>query len=133
MQLNKTTDYAIRIVIYLAITNELTVAKEISDKMAIPQNYIIKIMKKLKDAGIIETYSGVKGGYKLKKSADEISLLDIIEIMEKTIKINRCLEENTYCSRRETDKCPIYRYYELIQRELENNFKKITIKNCIDN
>lgn len=133
MQLNKTTDYAIRIVIYLAITNELTVAKEISDKMAIPQNYIIKIMKKLKDAGIIETYSGVKGGYKLKKSADEISLLDIIEIMEKTIKINRCLEENTYCSKSATDKCPIYKYYELIQNELENNFKKITIKNCIDN
>lgn len=117
----------------MAITNELTVAKEISDKMAIPQNYIVKIMKKLKDAGIIETYSGVKGGYKLKKSADEISLLDIIEIMEKTIKINRCLEENTYCSRSEPDKCPIYRYYELIQSELENNFKKITIKNCIDN
>ena len=133
MQLNITTDYAIRIVIYLATTNQLTVAKEISDNMVIPQNYVIKIMKKLKDAGIVETYNGVNGGYKLRKSADEISLLDIIKIMEKTIMINRCLEADEYCSRNAIKECSMRKYYINIQNLLESKLKDITIKDCINN
>lgn len=132
MQLNITTDYAIRILVYLGSTNRLTTAKEISDNMSIPQNYVIKIMKKLKDADIIETYSGVNGGYKLKKNSDEINFLDIIEIMEKSIKIHRCLENNTCCSKNSIAGCTIHKYYKLIQNDLESNLKKITIKSCID-
>lgn len=124
MQLNITTDYAIRILVYLGSTNRLTTAKEISDKMFIPQNYIIKIMKKLKDADIVETYSGVKGGYKLKKNSDEINFLDIIEIMEKSIKIHRCLENNTCCSNNSIAGCAIQKYFKLIQNDLESNLKK---------
>lgn len=90
-------------------------------------------MKNLKDVGVIETYIKVKGGYKLKKSADEISLLDIIKIMEKTIKINRCLEEDKYCSINATDECPIHKHYKDIQNSLESRLKEISIKDCINN
>ncbi|WP_394883854.1 hypothetical protein [Clostridium tertium] len=48
MQLNITTDYAIRIVRCLAIKAKLTTAKEISEEMVIPKNYIVKITRKLK-------------------------------------------------------------------------------------
>lgn len=53
MQLNVTTDYAIRIVLYLAIKKEITTSKEIGAAMGIPKNYVLKITHKLVEAGII--------------------------------------------------------------------------------
>lgn len=133
MQLNITTDYAIRIVIYLAIKNNLSTAKEISENLFIPENYIMKIMKKLKDVGIIDTYNGIKGGYKLKKLAEDINLLDIIKTMEKTVKINKCLEEDKCCNKNAIDKCIVHKHYQVIQDQLENSLKELTIKDCINN
>lgn len=52
MQLNITTDYAIRIVIYLAIKEKLTTSKEISEAMFILERYIGKITRKLKEQGL---------------------------------------------------------------------------------
>lgn len=131
MQLNITTDYAIRIVRYLAIKAELTTVKEISEKMVIPENYINKIARKLKDAGIINTYNGAKGGYELKKHPNEITILDIVKVMEKTIKINRCLEGDEYCSRQSVEECSLHKHFSIIQSELESKLREITIENCM--
>ncbi|WP_394883878.1 RrF2 family transcriptional regulator [Clostridium tertium] len=131
MQLNITTDYAIRIVRYLAIKAELTTVKEISEEMVIPENYINKIARKLKEAGIINTYNGAKGGYELRKHPNEITILDIVKVMEKTIKINRCLEKDDYCSRGDVNTCSLYKYYRIIQSELEGKLGEITIENCM--
>lgn len=132
MQLNITTDYAIRILIYLAKNEKLTTAKEISEAMFIPEGYIGKITRKLKESGIINTYNGAKGGFELIKNPNDITLLDVINAMEKSIKINRCLEEDNHCNRNRSNECHIRKYYEVIQNQLENNLKNITIKNCID-
>ncbi|MBS6503656.1 MAG: Rrf2 family transcriptional regulator [Clostridium sp.] len=131
MQLNITTDYAIRIVKYLAIKLEVTTAKEISEAMGIPEKYIMKITRKLKDAGIINAYSGAKGGYSLKKQSNEITILDIVKVMENTIKINRCLEDDVDCSRMSKNTCLLHKYYRSIQSELESKLDKLTIENCI--
>lgn len=47
MQINVTTDYAIRIVLYLAIQNKVTTSKDIAMAMGIPKSYIFKITNKL--------------------------------------------------------------------------------------
>lgn len=131
MQLNITTDYPIRIVIYLAIKEKLTTSKEISEAMFIPENYINKIMRKLKAVGIVNTYNGAKGGYDLKKKPDEISLLEIVKTMENTIRFNRCLEADGYCSRQATKTCPVHKCYKVIQSEIETRLEKITIQDCM--
>ena len=93
MQLNVTTDYAIRIVLYLAIKKEITTSKEIGAAMGIPKNYVLKITHKLVEAGIIERLVGAQGGFSLAQKIDDITLLDILNIMEPTMRVNRCLEE----------------------------------------
>lgn len=47
MQLNVTTDYAIRTVLYLAVKDELATANEIATAMGIPPSYVLKITRKL--------------------------------------------------------------------------------------
>lgn len=63
MQLNVTTDYAIRTVLYLAIKDELATSNEIAMAMGIPPSYVLKITSKLVVAGIIKRIVGAQGAF----------------------------------------------------------------------
>ena len=118
MQLNVTTDYAIRIVLHLAQKDGFATSKEISEEMHIPHTYIPKITRLLKEAKILSEKRGVYGGFMLTRSPDEIKLLDIVGSLEKTVNINRCLEEDQYCSRHAVAYCKVRKLLAEIQLEL---------------
>lgn len=63
MQLNVTTDYAIRTVLYLAIKDELATSNEIAMAMGIPPSYVLKITSKLVVAGIIKRIVGAQAAF----------------------------------------------------------------------
>lgn len=127
MQFNITTDYAIRAVVLLAATDKQMTTEEIGTQMGIPLNYLRKLMKKLNKSGILEVERGRHGGFSLKKEADEISLYEIVASIEPTIKINRCLEEDCYCSRHAITSCPVRKLYANIQLMFEGTLKSYTI------
>lgn len=131
MQLNLTTDYAIRIVLYLAMKGGIASSIEISKKMEIPQNAVLKIMRQLNSVGFTKTHIGIQGGYSLAKPAANITLLSIINTMESTTKINRCLEEDRFCSRFATENCPVRNFYCSLQRELEEKLSSITVQTLL--
>ena len=58
MQLKLTTDYAIRTIVYLATQSGITSVAEIGSKMGISENYLMKVLKALKDAGLVAGYQG---------------------------------------------------------------------------
>lgn len=132
MQLNVTTDYAIRIILYLAMRKEITTSKEIAAAMGIPKNYVLKITHKLVEAALIKRLVGVQGGFALEKKAAEITLLDIVNIMEPTMRINRCLEDDRFCSRYATENCPVRSFYCILQNEMENGLKKMTVQKLLE-
>ena len=132
MQLNMTTDYALRAVSYLATEQKRSSIATISEAMNIPKSYLPSIMKKLSEVGMVSVQRGVTGGWILAKPAAEITVLDIISVMENTIKLNRCLEEDLYCNRGEARTCPLHNHYLVIQRSLENAFRDITLEMLIE-
>ena len=99
MQLKNSTDYAIRIVCYLAAQERMVSTSELSRKLNVSTNYVPAIAKKLKDAKIVTACEGTNGGYMLAKQPENISLMEIISCVEETMAINRCLEEDRFCSR----------------------------------
>ena len=82
MKLKSSTDYAIRIVCYLATHNGMISTTELSEQLYIASTYIPKVAKKLKDANIIVACEGVKDGYTLAKRAEDISLKEIVSCEE---------------------------------------------------
>lgn len=98
MQLTSTTDYAIRIVCYLAAQSQMISTLELSQELSVPSSYIPKITKKLKQAGIIKACEGIKGWYQIAKQPENISLRDVISCTESTMAISRCLEKEGGCS-----------------------------------
>lgn len=131
MQLTLTTDYAVRTVLYLAEEKEIRNTEALAVKLRIPQSYVSKVTRSLKKAGIIDAIEGMQGGYYLLKAPHEIALWDIISATERTIQINRCMEEDHFCSRYAVETCPIRKFYGHIQRQLEDCFKDISIADLL--
>ena len=60
MQLSVTTDYAIRVTLYLLKKREIVRSCELSEELKIPRNYILKVTKKLEEVGIVKMLSREK-------------------------------------------------------------------------
>lgn len=107
--------------------NRLT-TDQISQSMAIPDRYLLKVLRRLKRAGIVYSYPGNSGGYELRKELCDISFWDILVTMEGTMKINPCLDNESACSRQASKSCPVRRFYCGLQTELQSRFQAITME-----
>lgn len=92
MQLHTTTQYAIRVLSYIAKNgNErLYSAKELSEVLTIPYKFLTKIMTELVKSEFVNSIKGREGGYKLAKPAIDISIHDILGSFKE-------LEDDTKC------------------------------------
>ena len=131
MQLTSTTDYAIRIVCYLAAQRQMIATSELSQKLSVPSSYIPKITKKLKQAGIIKACEGIKGGYQIAKQPENISLRDVISCTESTMAISRCLEKEGGCSKNYIACCKVHQILLDLQNIYNNRLESVKISDII--
>lgn len=131
MQLTSTTDYAIRIVCYLAAQKQMISTSELSRELSVPASYIPKITKQLKHTGIITACEGTNGGYQIAKQPENISLKDVISSTESTMAISRCLEKDGYCSRNYTDCCKVHKILLDLQNTCNNRLENVKISDII--
>ena len=131
MQLTSTTDYAIRIVCYLAAQRQMISTSELSQELSVPSSYIPKITKKLKQAGIIKACEGIKGGYQIAKHPENISLRDVISCTESTMAISRCLEKEGGCSKNYIACCKVHQILLDLQNIYNNRLESVKISDII--
>jgi Rrf2 family protein len=84
MRISAKTDYAVRAAAELAaaVDSRPLRAEEIARQQSIPVHFLINILNELKIAGIVQSHRGVKGGYRLARPAEKISLAEIIRAVE---------------------------------------------------
>ena len=131
MQLNLTIDYAIRTLLFLASRNQQIPAAEISGKLGIKTTYILTFTRKLRDAKIIASAPGAHGGLRLARDPSEITLLEVVELMEGTTRINRCLDDDYYYHLGE-EECSVREVYQSLQDDFEAKLRQITIEDLMD-
>lgn len=92
-------DYAVRALIYLADNkNEGIVSvPELVDELGITRPFLRKIMQLLAKAGVIESYKGNKGGFRLIKKPDDVYLIDLVEIFQGNFSLNECILNKDIC------------------------------------
>ena len=124
MFLTKECDYAIRVVRELADL-EIKPVRVICEKEHIPTPFAYKVLKKLDKAGIVKSYRGASGGYRLAKSPDSISLLDIVCAIDDHLFLNACLQDGHVCSRNEDgESCKVHMELEKVQAVVIEAFKE---------
>lgn len=99
MKLSKTSEYALRILAFMAKEpNELYSAKYLIETLHISDKYLRQLMTDLTKAGLIYSVQGREGGYSFAKPPSEIYLSDIIDSVEGMKKYMGCILGFDHCS-----------------------------------
>jgi len=129
MQYSVGVEYAFHSLFYLVDlpAGKTAGIRDIARLHGITETYLSKIFAKLAKAGIVQSVGGVKGGYRLAKSAEEISFWAIIEAIEGPSHLFRCAElrkKNGFVSdpRAFTAKCPCL--IKVVMQEAEEQMRE---------
>lgn len=99
MQLTLHTDYALRVLIYLAQKkDELATISEIADFYRISRNHLVKVVHHLSTENFIQTTRGKHGGMRLGRAPELISVGDVVRRMEPNFDIVECFSSNQPCT-----------------------------------
>lgn len=98
MLFTRESDYAVRIVRALSHGGVVSV-QEICAQEDITVSITYKITRKLEKAGVIESHRGANGGYSLKMPAGELTLYDVLTVIDPDLLITECTGASYSCSR----------------------------------
>lgn len=139
MIFSKATIYGIKSIVYVAKQQngkDYVSIREIAEKLEIPFHFLTKILQKLTHAGIIVSSKGVKGGVRINKSLDEVSLRDLVGAIDNIEEIDRCVLGFSRCN--SNDPCILHSHWldpktminsMLSGKNLEELAKKTNINN----
>ena len=100
MQLSNSSQYAIRILAYMADKKDskLLNATQLAKTLYIPYKFLTKIMTELVKSGLVVSIRGRDGGYKFEKETSEIMISDILTIFNDSIKDEQCVLGIGFCN-----------------------------------
>ena len=90
IRMSKLTDYAIVLLAHLARGGRTRTAQDLAERSRVPLPTVSKLCKELSKAGILVSHRGRHGGYGLARSADLISVAEIVEALEGPIALTEC-------------------------------------------
>ncbi|MBN2742887.1 BadM/Rrf2 family transcriptional regulator [Breznakibacter xylanolyticus] len=134
--LSNTCKYAIRAIIYLAINkgDEKKIGiKEISKELDIPTPFLGKILQSLAKHKLLTSTKGPHGGFGFARPVNDISLYDIVTIIDGRDLFENCLIGMQPCKSNEEDslRCPVHDQFSEIRAKLLDLFKNETIGNIV--
>lgn len=97
MLITKETDYALRILRALAQGEQRTTA-QLAQSEQIPHQFAYKILKKLQKGGLIRILRGADGGCILAAGLGQITLYQLIKVMEQDATVSVCMRPGYLCS-----------------------------------
>ena len=98
MFISKTSEYALRILTYMAFNNEAQLsAQNLYTELQIPKRYLMRLLTDLSKSGFIKSTRGRTGGYVFARSLDTIFFSDIIDSVEGLQSFEGCVLGNTIC------------------------------------
>ncbi len=93
------TDYAIMVMVELhGSSREVLTAQVLATNSHLELPTVSKVLKLLVKMGLIDSYRGVNGGYSLERSAQDISVAEIIAAIEGPIAMTECSVEEGLCT-----------------------------------
>jgi len=98
MHLTRYTDYALRVLLYLAVKGEeRSTINEIAESYDISRNHLMKVVQDLSHRGYVTTIRGKNGGLLINRAPEDISLGRLIRDTESELGLVECFRENNQC------------------------------------
>jgi len=126
MILTKTTEYAVRVLAYMAKEKEqLLSAKYLHEQLHIPYKYLTRLMTDLAKNGYLISVKGRDGGFRIIKDLKEISLANIVQSVEGMDSFNACILGFHECS--SENPCAMHFVWEENKKQLLKTLKTTTL------
>lgn len=126
MTLSTTTSYAIQALTSLAAPDfPRAMIADIARRAGVPAAYLAKIMKRLNDAGIVESKRGSKGGIWLARAPEQITLLEIMNAVDGADYLDGCLLGCEVCS--DERACPTHAFWKPLRAKIRTQLASLTL------
>ena len=128
IKVSRMADYAILLVCKMSsVENKVYSAHELSTITALKITTISKILTKLTKAKVTNSIRGVAGGYKLMMKAEDISICDIIDIIDGQVALTVCVDEDKNHSCDLESMCPSQGNWQVINNTVRNALNSVSI------
>ncbi len=100
LRITKLTDYATVVLTALAdAPDRVHSASGLAERSGLELPTVAKVLKPLAHAGLVTSFRGVNGGYRLARAANQISLIEIVEAIEGPLGMTECSGAHSNCER----------------------------------
>ena len=130
LRVSKLTDYGSVILAYMAChPNETMSAASLARGVLLPPATVSKLLKMLVKSGLLSSSLGKQGGYQLARPAEEISLAEIISVLEGPIALTECSVEKGACCIEEG--CDIRQHWRGVNRIIYQSLAQVTLQEML--
>lgn len=132
MKISTKGRYGLRILLDLAIHQAKGPVNlgDISKRQGISEKYLWQVINLAKSSGLITSARGPKGGYSVAKSANQITLLEIISALEGPIVLVDCLENAESCERNAS--CITRGVWAKVEASVKKTLAGITLQDLVE-
>ena len=104
--------------------------KNMANKQNISEQYLEQIFSSLKKSGLVKSVRGAQGGYLLAKEPKDITVGDILIVLEGPISLSDCVLDEDICEN--SGKCVTKVVWEKIKKGIDDVINSITLQDMID-
>ncbi|MBY0399678.1 SUF system Fe-S cluster assembly regulator [Myxococcota bacterium] len=130
-RLSKTTDYGIVLMAQLASAPDRTPlnARELAQSSDLPVPMVSKILKALAREGLLVSQRGAKGGYHLARLPEQLSVSEMVRVLEGPVALTDCAIGPAHCSHESL--CTVREPWQLISRVVEQALADVTLADLV--
>ena len=131
LRITKLADYATLILTIMAEDADSTIRSAVvAQRARLELATASKILKTLANAGLVASLRGPRGGYRLARSAETISLLDILQAIDGPFALTECmLPKLATCHR--TASCPPRAHWHRVQTQLQHYLHSVRLSSLL--
>jgi FeS assembly SUF system regulator len=131
IRLSKLTDYGVLLMTHMArrADRPLHTARDLAAETKIPLPTVSKLLKELSGGGLLLSHRGLKGGYSLARQPEEISVGQIIAVLEGPIGVTECGGTPGICDKEAH--CPMSSNWQVISHALRQALENLTLLDLI--
>ncbi|NCO01040.1 MAG: Rrf2 family transcriptional regulator [Epsilonproteobacteria bacterium] len=133
MLITRASEYAILSLIVLSKSDIPVDSESLSRELSIPKSFLAKILQALAKNGILYSYKGVNGGFKLAHAPKDISMLQVMTSVEgKAPSVFECAPAITSCPSDKGSICSIWPFLNKLQGKIDSFLAELSLADIME-
>ncbi|HJK99680.1 MAG TPA: SUF system Fe-S cluster assembly regulator [Polyangiaceae bacterium LLY-WYZ-14_1] len=128
LRISKLTDYGVVLATELAVRSDRPLAvRDLSASTGVPEPTAAKVLKVLVRAGVLESVRGARGGYRMARSPELVTVAEVIEALEGPIAVTECSTDETAGSCEHEGVCGVQANWQRINAAVQGALQAISL------